>query len=166
MASVAEILAEMINKEPAAEPEKTAEATPAAETSDPVVEKVSKELNLSAEEIEAAAQALEDGEKRAEAEKLASEAETLGRFMARGFMDELKKVGGALEMGGGGKVEQQAAAATPQDGSKVLAKVKAAVEKAHTSPNPDGVAVQNVVRKIISTARKVKAPVTAVETNQ
>lgn len=162
MSSVAELLASMLDAQ-APEAEKTAQA---AEQPADVAEQVAKELNLSPEEAAAAESVLEESEKKAEAEKLADEATMLGRFMARGFMDELKKVGGALEMGGGGKVEQQAAAATPQDGSKVLAKVKAAVEKAHTSPNPDAVATMGVVRKIISTAKKVKAPVTAVETNQ
>ncbi|MEN6550128.1 MAG: hypothetical protein ABFE07_29135 [Armatimonadia bacterium] len=169
MPSVAEMLAQYLDEQSpaAAEPEKVAEASaPAAEPVDPMVEKISKELNLSAEELDAAEKALEESEKQAEAVKLADEATLLGRFMARGFIDEMKKQGGSLEMGGGGKVEQQAAAATPQDGSKVLAKVKAAVEKAHTSPNPDAVATMGVVRKIISTAKKVKAPVTAVETNQ
>jgi len=168
MPTVSEILAQLLEDGAPSEGEKTAaETTEETEetTSDPVVEQVAKELNLSAEEVEAASQALDEGEKTAEAEKKAEEAELLGRFMARGFVDELQKLGGALEMGSGKVVQQQADASTPQDGSKVLSKVKAAVEKAHTSKNPDNVATMNVVKKILATARKVRTPGTAVETN-
>jgi len=161
MPTVAEILAQMLET-PSPEAEKSASAET---TSDDVAEQVAKELNLSAEEVDAAAKALEETEKKAEAEKKAEEAELIGRFMARGFIDELNKVGGTLEMGGGQKVQQQADASTPQAGGKVLSKVKSAVEKLHTSPVPDKVSTMNVVKKILSTARKVNTPVTATETN-
>ena len=162
MPTVAEILAQMLET-PSPEAEKTASTE--TEGSDDVATQVAKELNLSAEEVEAAAQVLEETEKKAEAEKKAEEAEILGRFMARGFMDELNKVGAGLNLGGGQGVQQQADASTPQDGGKVLSKVKAAVEKLHTSAVPDGVSTMNVVKKVISTARKVNTPVTATETN-
>jgi uncharacterized protein YfkK (UPF0435 family) len=162
MPTVSEILEQMLAGS-APEAEKTAAET--TEAGDDVASQIAKELNLSSEEVDAAAQALEETEKKAEAEKKAEEAELIGRFMARGFIDELNKVGGALELGSGQKVQQQADASTPQDGGKVLSKVKAAVEKLHTSAVPDKVSTMNVVKKVLSTARKVKAPVTAVETN-
>lgn len=157
--SAADFLADMLNGQ--LEAEKTAEEQ--TEQVD-VAEQLAGELNLSEAEIEAAEKALDEGEKKAEAEKQASEAELLGRFMARGFVDEMKKLGGSLEMGGGSAVAQQADASTPQDGSKVLAKIKAKVESAHNMPVPPGTTM-GVVRKILSTAKKPKAPVTAVETN-
>jgi hypothetical protein len=162
MPTVAEILAQMLET-PSPEAEKTASTE--TEVSDDVATQVAKELNLSAEEVDAAAQALEETEKKAEAEKKAEEAELIGRFMARGFIDELNKVGGSLEMGSGQKVQQQADAACPQDGGKVLSKVKAAVEKVHRGDKPDAVATMNVVRKILSTSRKVTTPAPATETN-
>jgi hypothetical protein len=161
MATVAEILAQMLEGAPA-EAEKTAETE--TET-DSVVEQISKELNLSPEEVEAASQALDESEKTAEAEKKAEEAELLGRFMARGFVDEMKKIGGTLEMGGGQKVQQQADASVPQDGGKVLSKVKAAVEKVHRGEKPDNVSTMGVVKKILQTAKKVTTPAPATETN-
>jgi len=162
MPTVSEILEQMLAGS-APEAEKTAAET--TEAGDDVASQIAKELNLSSEEVDAATQALEETEKKAEAEKKAEEAELIGRFMARGFIDELNKVGGALELGAGQKVQQQADASTPQDGGKVLSKVKAAVEKLHTSAVPDKVSTMNVVKKILSTARKVNTPVTAVETN-
>ena len=162
MPTVSEILEQMLAGS-APEAEKTAAET--TEAGDDVASQIAKELNLSSEEVDAAAQAIEETEKKAEAEKKAEEAELIGRFMARGFIDELNKVGGALEMGSGQKVQQQADASTPQDGGKVLSKVKAAVEKLHTSAVPDKVSTMEVVKKVLSTARKVRTPVTATETN-
>jgi len=162
MPTVAEILEQMLAASPS-ETEKT--ATTETEPSDDVAEQVAKELNLSAEEVEAASQALEETEKQAEAEKKAEEAELIGRFMARGFVDELNKVGGSLEMGSGQKVQQQADAACPQDGGKVLSKVKSAIEKVNRGEKPDSVSTMNVVKKVLSTARKVNTPAPAVETN-
>ena len=165
MATVSEILQQMLEggSEPA---EKTAADSKGEETKAPEtdVEKIARELNLSPEEIEAAAQELEGQEKQAEAEKKAEEAVILGRFMARGFVDELNKVGmsvgtPAVNKGGGKAVQQQADASTPQDGSKVLAKIKSAVENLHTPDSPTkSVDNMSVVKSIIQTARNVTEP--------
>ena len=164
MPTVSEILEQMLAVS-APESEKTA-ATETTEATDDVASQVAKELNLSAEEVEAASNALEETEKQAEAEKKAEEAELIGRFMARGFIDEMNKVGaGSLNMGGGQGVQQQADAACPQDGGKVLSKVKAAIEKVNRGEKPDSVSTMNVVKKVLSTARKVRTPAPAVETN-
>jgi len=165
MPTVSEILTQMLEDSTApSEPEKTAAV---AGSDDDIVAQVAKELNLTPEEAEAAVSELEEGEKHAEAEKLAEEATVLGRFMARGFIEEVQKLGSGWEMGGGKKVQQQADASTPQEGSKVLAKVKAAIESKNRPETPTkDVAMQSVVKKILATARKVKpVPAPATETN-
>jgi hypothetical protein len=167
MPTVSEILAQMLEDTSApSETEKAAAAVDGGDDDD-VVAQVAKELNLTPEEAAKVISEVEESEKHAEAEKLAEEATVLGRFMARGFLDELQKLGSDWEMGGGKKVQQQADASTPQEGSKVLAKVKAAIEAKHRPDTPTkDVAMQSVVKKIIATARKVKpTPAPATETN-
>lgn len=168
MATVSEILQQMLGEGP--EPaEKTAadskgETQPEKSEEDTQVEKIARELDLSPEEIEAAAAELDRLEKRAEAEKKAEESELLGRFMARGFVDELQKMGmsvgdSAVNKGGGKAVQQAADASCPQDGSTVLAKVKSAVEGEHVPKSPTASEdTMNMVKRIINSARQVKEP--------
>jgi hypothetical protein len=167
MPTVSDLLQQMLEDNT---PEAPAEKTAAEHSEEDQYEKIAKELNLSPEEIEAATAELEGQEKKAEAEKKAEEAVLLGRFMARGFVDELQKVGSGtpvVNKGGGKAVQQQADASTPQDGSKVLAKIKGSVESLHTPDSPtksdDGL---GVVKKILDTAKKVIEPTpNATETN-
>ena len=108
MPTVSDLLQQMLEGN-TQEPD--AEKTAAETSSDDQYEKIAKELNLSPEEIEAATNELEGLEKKAEAEKKADEAVLLGRFMARGFVDELQKVGSGtpvVNKGGGKAVAQQA----------------------------------------------------------
>ena len=169
MATVSEILQQMLGEGP--EPAEKTAADSKGETSQPVtseedeqIAKIARELDLSPEEIEAAAAELDSLEKRAEAEKKAEEAEVLGRFMARGFVDELQKMGmqvgdPSVNKGGGKAVQQAADASCPQDGSTVLAKVKSAVEGEHVPKSPTSSEdVMGRVKKIIQTAQKVKEP--------
>jgi hypothetical protein len=133
MPTVAEILAQMLDSDDGAE--KTAE-TENQETKEPEVQdeyaKIAQELNLTPEEVEQATQELEEEEKRAEAEKKAEEAVYLGRFMARGFFDELQKLGVGSYGGVGGSEPSHPdqGAGTPQDGS-VSNRVAEAIANSH-----------------------------------
>ena len=127
MPTVGEILAQMLNSEDGAE--KTAEANTEVKTEKTEAEKIAESLNLTKEEVEAASQELEEAEKTAEAEKRAEEAVYLGRFMARGFVDELQKLGEGVGGTEPNNIADQGAS-TPQDGS-VANRVAEAIANAH-----------------------------------
>ena len=131
MPTVAEILATMLESEDGAE--KTAK-TNISEV-DEETAKLAEQFELTPEEVEQAKEELDEEEKHAEAEKKAEEAILLGRFMARGYLDELQKLGAGTVKGYGGVSGSEPShpdqgAGTPQDGS-ISNRVAEAIANTH-----------------------------------
>lgn len=131
MPTVAEVLAVMLESDDGAE--KTAE-TNSPEFTDETA-KLAEQFEMTPEEVEQAKVELDEEEKRAEAEKKAEEAVLLGRFMARGYFDELQKLGAGTVSGYGGVAGSEPShpdqgAGTPQDGS-VSNRVAEAIANTH-----------------------------------
>lgn len=112
MPTVGEILATMF------EGNETSEKVAEVNTQVGGIEKFAADNGISTEEAIALSQEIDadEAEKVAheEAEKQASEAVHMGRFMARGFYDELAKLGG---VGGSEPTTTDQGASVPQDGS-------------------------------------------------
>ena len=131
--------------------------------------------------------ALDEIIKSAEAEKKASDLELEGRFIARGFYAELKKLGEAdgshgsmlsvdksvgdseINAGGGGKPMSEGGGvedAAAKDPSNVLQKIKGSLEAIHT-PNSAtaGQDSLEVVKKIRDAVVEQKAQAAEMETN-
>jgi len=113
MPSVAEILAQMLDTP--AETEKTAQPADVQETKVDDNEKLAAEYGCTAEDVAELNAELDQEEAHEEAEKQAEEATFLGRFMARGFMDELQKIG--MGVGGSEPTTTDQGGDVPQDGS-------------------------------------------------
>jgi len=124
MSTVAEILAQMLD--PNAETEKVAQV---ADTEVNEIQKLASEFGCTAEDVASVMGEIDEEEKTAEAEKTAEEAVYMGRFMARGFVDELNKLGSA-GVGGYEPTTTDQGGNMPQDGS-VTNRIADAISKTH-----------------------------------
>jgi hypothetical protein len=129
MPTVAEILAEMLKADGGVEKTAAEETETQEQPSENVYESIANELNLSEEEVDKL-QAEVEGDDHEEAEKKAEEAVYLGRFMARGFVDELMKLGYDAKGVGGHEPDNKGKDSTPQDGS-VSNRVAEAIANKH-----------------------------------
>jgi len=170
MPTVTDILSQMLNAD-GQETEKIAAETQAPSQEDDI-QKLATEYNTTPEEVKNVMAEIDEEEKRAEAEKQAEEAMVLGRFMARGFVDELQKIGAdpgyGSGVGGSEPTTTNQGSTVPQDGSTAnrLAQALSAAHGQQQTPKKEELKAALMARRanFQAAGKDATSPSTALET--